>query len=41
MTHDEGHEHRFHWFALDGDGMDELNLKPDGSAKFCPACRTI
>ena len=29
VTYDEGHEHRFHWLALDGDGMDALNLKPD------------
>ncbi|HEY9013084.1 MAG TPA: NUDIX domain-containing protein [Devosia sp.] len=29
VTHDEGAEHRFHWVALDGDGMDQLNLKPD------------
>jgi 8-oxo-dGTP pyrophosphatase MutT (NUDIX family) len=28
VTHDEGHEHRFHWVALDGDGMERLNLKP-------------
>jgi 8-oxo-dGTP pyrophosphatase MutT (NUDIX family) len=28
VTHDEGAEHRFHWVALDGDGMERLNLKP-------------
>lgn len=28
VTHDEGHEHRFHWVALDGDGMEGFNLKP-------------
>ena len=29
VTYDEGSEHRFHWVALDGNGMEELNLKPD------------
>ena len=28
VTYDEGHEHRFHWVALDGDGMETLNLQP-------------
>ena len=28
VTHDEGHEHRFHWIALDSDGFDRFNLKP-------------
>jgi 8-oxo-dGTP pyrophosphatase MutT (NUDIX family) len=28
VTYDEGHEHRFHWLALDGDGMETLNLQP-------------
>jgi ADP-ribose pyrophosphatase YjhB (NUDIX family) len=28
VTHDEGHEHRFHWIALDGDGLEAFNLKP-------------
>jgi 8-oxo-dGTP pyrophosphatase MutT (NUDIX family) len=28
VTHDEGHELRFHWLALDGDGLETLNLQP-------------
>lgn len=28
VTYDEGSELRFHWVALDGDGMEQLNLKP-------------
>lgn len=28
VTYDEGAEHRFHWVALDGNGMDQLNLQP-------------
>lgn len=28
VTYEEGVEHRFHWVALDGDGMERLNLKP-------------
>ena len=28
VTHDEGSEHRFHWVALDGDGLEGFNLKP-------------
>jgi 8-oxo-dGTP pyrophosphatase MutT (NUDIX family) len=28
VTHDEGHEHRFHWIALDGDGLERFNMKP-------------
>lgn len=28
VTYDEGSEHRFHWVALDGNGMEELNLQP-------------
>lgn len=28
VTHDDGSEHRFHWVALDGDGMERLNLQP-------------
>ena len=28
VTNDEGHEHRFHWIALDSDGFDTFNLKP-------------
>lgn len=28
VTHDEDCEHRFHWLALDGDGMERLNLQP-------------
>ena len=28
VTYDEGSEHRFHWVALEGDGMAQLNLKP-------------
>ena len=28
VTYDEGAEHRFHWIALDGDGMGEINLRP-------------
>jgi len=28
VTYDEGAEHRFHWIALDGDGMVEINLRP-------------
>lgn len=27
-TYDEGSEHRFHWVALDGDGLERLNLQP-------------
>ena len=29
VTHDEGHEHRFHWIALDSDGVKTFNLKPE------------
>jgi 8-oxo-dGTP pyrophosphatase MutT (NUDIX family) len=28
VTHDEGHEHRFHWIALDSDGFGRFNVKP-------------
>ena len=28
VTHDEGHEHRFHWIALDGDAFAQFNVKP-------------
>ncbi|MDB5535128.1 MAG: hypothetical protein JWQ65_3 [Devosia sp.] len=28
VTHDEGHEHRFHWIALDGPGLEQMNLLP-------------
>lgn len=28
VTHDEKHEHRFHWIALHGDGLETFNLKP-------------
>lgn len=36
VTYDEGSEHRFHWVALDGNGMDELNLKPDWLREVLP-----
>ena len=36
VTYDEGSEHRFHWVALDGDGMHELNLKPDWLREVLP-----
>ena len=29
VTHDEDCEHRFHWVRLEGDGLEQLNLKPD------------
>jgi 8-oxo-dGTP pyrophosphatase MutT (NUDIX family) len=28
VTHDEGHEHRFHWIAITGDGFAQFNVKP-------------
>lgn len=28
VTYDEGSEHRFHWIALDSDGLDRFNLQP-------------
>jgi 8-oxo-dGTP pyrophosphatase MutT (NUDIX family) len=28
VTYDEGGEYRFHWVALEGDGLERFNLKP-------------
>jgi len=28
VTYDEGHEHRFHWIDLAGDGLERFNLQP-------------
>ena len=28
VTHEDGHEHRFHWIALDADGLERFNIKP-------------
>ena len=36
VTYDEGSEHRFHWVALDGNGMEDLNLKPDWLREVLP-----
>ncbi len=36
VTYDEGSEHRFHWIALDSDGLERFNLKPDWLREVLP-----